>query len=196
MWDASDEAILAGVAAGDETAMLVFVRRFQRRLFGLAMTMLRDEGHAADVAQEAFVRAWRNASSFDARRGTVVTWLLAITRNAAIDRLRMDAVRPVDPIDPAVLVRRPVHARDRDEPADVDEIRRVLDAVAELSEAQRRCVILSTLGGYTAREISVSENIPIGTAKTRLRDGLRRVRAILDVRPDDVRPDVEQDTGD
>ncbi len=184
MWDASDEALLAGVSADDETAMLVLVRRHQQRVFGLALAVLRDEGEAADVAQEVFVRAWRNATSFDARRGSVKTWLLAITRNLAIDRLRMDGTRPVDPVDPATLVRRPSGARPEDTAVDDVEVRRVLDALARLSEPQRRCVVLATLGGFTAREISTAEGIPLGTAKTRIRDGLHHVRALLDIRED------------
>ncbi|MCB9374137.1 MAG: RNA polymerase sigma factor, partial [Microthrixaceae bacterium] len=76
MWDASDEALLAGFATGDPTAEAVFVRRFQRRVHGLALTVVGDEGEAADVAQEAFVRAWRHAGAYDPRRGAVHTWLL------------------------------------------------------------------------------------------------------------------------
>ncbi len=87
MWDASDEALLAGFASGDPTAEAAFVRRFQRRLFGLAVTMV-GEDEAADVAQEAFVRAWRHAGAFDPRRGSVATWLSTITRNLALDHLR------------------------------------------------------------------------------------------------------------
>ena len=67
VWDAPDDALLAGVAAGDRTAAAVFVRRFQRRVFGLAITIVRDDGWAEEVAQDAFVRAWHNAASFDPR---------------------------------------------------------------------------------------------------------------------------------
>ena len=69
MWDASDEALLAGLAAGDRTATVVFVRRFQRRVFGLALAVLHDDGLAAEVAQDVFVRAWRQSTAFDPRRG-------------------------------------------------------------------------------------------------------------------------------
>ncbi len=71
VWDASDEALLAGFATGEPTATAVFVRRFQRRLYGLALTIVVDEGEAENVAQEAFVRAWRHAGAYDARRGSV-----------------------------------------------------------------------------------------------------------------------------
>jgi RNA polymerase sigma-70 factor (ECF subfamily) len=179
VWDASDEALLAGLAAHDRTAAVVFVRRFQRRVFGLACTIVHDEGRAAEVAQDAFVRAWRNAASFDPRRGSVATWLLAITRNLAIDRLRMEGARPSDAVDPVTLVRVPTPADTADTAITSAETRRAVEALAALSEPQRRCVVLATIGGRTAREISESERIPIGTAKTRIRDGLRRVRVLL-----------------
>lgn len=179
VWDASDEALLAGLAAGDHVAATAFVRRFQRRVFGLARSVLRDEGAAAEAAQDAFVRAWRHASTFDPRRGSVATWLLAITRNVAIDRLRMDAVRPAEPVDPATMVRAVIRDGPEDTAVALTETRRVVGALAALPTAQRRCVVLATIGGRTALEISQSESIPLGTAKTRTRDGLRKVREHL-----------------
>jgi len=84
----SDETLLAAMGAGDADAAAVFVRRFQSRVYGLALTMLRDPGIAEDVAQETFVRAWRHAATYDARRGRVPTWLLTIARNVAVDHFR------------------------------------------------------------------------------------------------------------
>jgi RNA polymerase sigma-70 factor (ECF subfamily) len=175
-WEASDEALLAGYATGEPTATAVFVRRFQRRLHGLALTIVRDEGDAADVAQEAFVRAWRHAGAFDARRGSVPTWLLTITRNLALDHVRARRVRPAEPAEPDVLdlvARGPgpaelaVHA---------DDLGRATSAVAALPEEQRRALVLAALGGRTAREVGELESIPVGTAKTRIRTALLRVR--------------------
>jgi len=180
VWDASDDSLLAGLAAGDRMAAVVFVRRFQRRVYGLALTIVRDEGRAAEVAQDVFVRAWRHASSFDPRRGSVITWLLAITRNLAIDRLRVEGVRPADPVDPFTLLPMPGVGGPEDAAVNASETRRVLGALAALPESQQRCVVLATIGGRTAREISESEEIPLGTAKTRIRDGLLKVRALLE----------------
>src|SRR5438105_3998895 len=101
MWSVTDEALLAGMAAGDADAASAFVARFQRRIFGLALTITREPRAAEDVAQEAFVRAWRHSAAFDARRGSVATWLLTITRNLAIDAMRVR--RPVT-IDPDALL--------------------------------------------------------------------------------------------
>jgi RNA polymerase sigma factor (sigma-70 family) len=82
----SDEALLAGLAAGDREAAAGFVRRFQSRVYGIAVTILGDATAAEDVAQETLVRAWRHASSYDARRGAVSSWLGTIARNLALDR--------------------------------------------------------------------------------------------------------------
>jgi len=87
VWTVSDETLVAGVAAGDRDAASAFVQRFQRRVFGLARTIVPDDRAAEDIAQEAFVRAWRHAPAYDARRGSVTTWLLTITRNLALDNV-------------------------------------------------------------------------------------------------------------
>jgi RNA polymerase sigma-70 factor (ECF subfamily) len=179
MGDVSDDALLAGLGAGDEAAAAVFVRRFQQRVFGLARTIVGDDGRAADVAQEVFVRAWRHAPTYDARRGSVVTWLLAITRNLAIDRLRVEQARPVDELERMTAQPR---SRERapDEMAVVgDEVRRVRAALEELPVEQRRALLLTALGGRSAREVGELEEIPLGTAKTRIRTALIRVRDTL-----------------
>jgi RNA polymerase sigma-70 factor (ECF subfamily) len=88
----SDEALLAGLAAGDADAATAFIRRFQARVYGLVVTIVRDEGVAEDVAQETFVRAWKHARTYDPRRGRVATWLLTIARNLAIAGTRWRCV--------------------------------------------------------------------------------------------------------
>ena len=175
----SDEALLAGLGAGDRHAAAAFVRRFERRVYGLALSVLGDAALAEDVAQEALTRAWRHAQAYDPRRGTVVTWLLTITRNLAIDALRLH--RP-DPVPPANLVDLSSASSERG-PAEAaiaaEETRGVRAAVAELPLDQRRALVLSAFYGRTAREIAELEGIPIGTAKTRIRAGLLKLRAAL-----------------
>jgi RNA polymerase sigma-70 factor (ECF subfamily) len=97
MWSVSDDALVAGLATGDQEAATAFVRRFQRRVFGLARTIVPDDRAAEDIAQEAFVRAWKHASAYDPRRGSVVGWLLTITRNLAIDAVRVRRPLTLDP---------------------------------------------------------------------------------------------------
>jgi RNA polymerase sigma factor (sigma-70 family) len=174
----SDEALLAGLAAGDREASAEFVRRFQRRVYGLAWTIVRDRGTAEDVAQEAFVRAWRYGASYDPRRGSVVTWLLTIARNVAVDRLRLKHPEPVD----AELLEAKLQLADpRNEHADVDERDELRRALATLPDEQRRALLLASYFGRTAAEIAEAEAIPLGTAKTRIRTAMRRLRAGLEV---------------
>src|SRR5690242_878691 len=94
---ASDEDLLAAMAAGDPAAAAAFVRRHQGRVYGLAVTIVGSGGLAEEVAQDAFVRCWRYGGAYDGRRGSVVSWMLAITRNAAIDALRSRTDQPIDP---------------------------------------------------------------------------------------------------
>jgi RNA polymerase sigma factor (sigma-70 family) len=95
----TDEALLASMAMGDQAAAVVFVRRYQRRVFGLAYSMTNDASVAEEVAQEALIRVWRHAPVFDHRRGSVTSWVLTITRNLTIDALRMRRAVPTDPDD-------------------------------------------------------------------------------------------------
>jgi RNA polymerase sigma factor (sigma-70 family) len=175
-----DDALLAALALDEPDAAVVFVRRFQRRVYGLALAVTGDAGVAEDVAQQAFERAWRHAGSFDARRGSVTTWLLTITRNLAIDALRLR--RPV-PVDGAVLDDLlPAASADVEGHAvSGDQLRRVRAELSALPVEQRRAVVLATVLGRTSAEIAALESVPVGTAKTRLRTGLRRLRARLDV---------------
>jgi RNA polymerase sigma factor (sigma-70 family) len=177
----SDEALLAGLATGDREASAAFVRRFQRRAYGLARTIVHDSGTAEDVAQEAFVRAWRYAASYDARRGNVLTWLLTIVRNVAVDRLRL---RQAEPLDPELLASK-LQLRDtgatRDEHSAVAERDQLRQALAVLPAEQRRALLLAAYFGRTAGEIAEAEGIPLGTAKTRIRTAMHRMRDLMEV---------------
>jgi RNA polymerase sigma-70 factor (ECF subfamily) len=179
VWAVADDALLAGLGAGDPDAAAAFLRRFQSRVFGLAMTMVHDRAVADDVAQEAFVRAWRHAAAYDARRGSVTTWLLTITRNLAIDALR--AMRAV-PTDPDVLAGMlPAAGGSGPDGAAVasDDAARVRAALASLPPEQQRAVVLARFSGLTAAEIGEREGVPLGTAKTRIRTGLLRLREAM-----------------
>jgi RNA polymerase sigma factor (sigma-70 family) len=177
----SDEALLAGMATGDPDAAAAFVRRFQRRVYGLAMTILGDAGAAEDVAQEAFVRAWRHAGSYDARRGAVSSWLLTIARNVALDRARLAGSRPVDPDFLASQLDRRSAGATIDVAGRVVERDRLRELLAGLPPQQRRAIVLASYLGSTAREIAELDGTPLGTVKTRIRDGLLTLRARLEV---------------
>jgi RNA polymerase sigma factor (sigma-70 family) len=181
----SDEALLSGLAAGDREAATAFVRRFQARVYGLVLTIVRDEGTAEDVAQETFVRAWKHARTYDARRGRVATWLLTIARNLAIDVIR---VKRAEPLDPDLVAGKLQQAGVVGSPADQgtapDERERVRAAIAELQPEQRRALFLAAYLGRTAREIAELEGVPLGTAKTRIRAAMLKLGASLEITND------------
>jgi RNA polymerase sigma factor (sigma-70 family) len=175
-----DEALLAGMAAGDAQAAAAFVRRYQARVYGLALTVVGVPAVAEEVAQEAFVRAWRFAGGYDPRRGAVATWLLTITRNAAVDVLRVTRDYPYRPdaLLAVVAAQEPAEDRLADQVADTDRVRAGLRA---LPTAQATAVVLATYYGMTAHEIADREGVPLGTAKTRIRLGLARLRELIEV---------------
>jgi RNA polymerase sigma factor (sigma-70 family) len=174
----SDDALLAGMGVGDERAGVAFVRRYQRRVYGLAVSMVGDPVLAQDIAQEAFLRAWRHAQVFDRRRASVSTWMLTITRNLAVDALRLRRPVVVDPADVmwANLVTKNTSPDEQAESKDVQA--RMSEALATLPPEQSRAVVLAAVYGYTAAEVGKVEAIPLGTAKTRIRRGLLKLRAV------------------
>jgi RNA polymerase sigma-70 factor (ECF subfamily) len=171
-----DETLLAGLGAGDADLALAFVRRFQRIVFGVAITVIGNPAAAEDVAQQTFEQAWRHAQVYDSRRGSVRTWLTTIAHNLAVDVLRARTSAPVDPDDlPALLTavtetpERVAVANDR-----ASGLRRQL---GRLPAPQARAVAMAGIYGMTARQIADTEGVPLGTAKTRIRDGMQKLRA-------------------
>lgn len=172
-----DDALLAAVALDERDAAAVFVRRFQRRVYGLAYTITGEATMADDIAQMTFERAWRHAGAYDPRRAPVTTWLLTITRNLSIDAMR---VRRSSPFDAQLIdeLLPPAAGVDPQQAAVLsDDLGRLGEELAALPADQRRAVLLATVAGRTANEIAGIEGIPLGTAKTRIRSGLRRLRA-------------------
>ena len=176
-----DETLLAGLGAGDADLAVAFVRRFQRLVFGVALTVLTDPGVAEDVAQQSFEQAWRHAQVYDSRRGSVRAWLTTITHNLAIDVVRARTSAPVDPSDLPALLTAVTDTPERLAVAHYLAAR----AAEELSAWDGpRAVAMAGIYGMTARQIADAEGVPLGTAKTRIRDGMQKLRnAFL---PEDV----------
>jgi RNA polymerase sigma factor (sigma-70 family) len=173
MQHASDEALLAGLASGDRDAALVFVRRFQARVHGLALSITRDRGSAEEAAQDTFLRAWRYAASYDSRRGLVATWLLSIARNAALDQARAQG-RRLD--EPGLDTRIGDAAGADDIESPYEDLAALAAALRSLPAEQRAVLMAVVYRGATTREISEAWVVPIGTVKTRLRLALSKLR--------------------
>lgn len=179
----SDDLLLAGFAAGDAELAVVFVRRFQRTVYGVALALVREPRLAEDVAQQAFERAWRHGQLYDPRRGTVGAWLTGIAHNLAVDAVRVRRPAPLDPADLEALLAVVTRTPEADVLA-AETTAALRGAIATLPAEQARALMLAAYGGMTAREIAASEGIPLGTAKTRIRSAMLRLHAILV--PEDV----------
>lgn len=181
---ASDAALVSALALNDEPAAVAFVRRFQGPVFGLAVSITRDRALAEDVAQEAFLRAWRAAASYDPRRGSALTWLLTITRNLAIDAIRARRSVPVDAAELDLLVAGTLAGDVPDGTGGRLETLAAAQRLARLPPDQARAVVLAVIGGLSAAEVAAHEDVPLGTAKTRIRTGLRRMRLAVEAEHD------------
>jgi RNA polymerase sigma-70 factor, ECF subfamily len=177
---ATSEDLLVAAAAGDEVAFTPARRRIRPQTLRVARGVVRDPSIAEEVAQEVLTEVWLKADRFDPERGTVTGWVATLTRRRAVDRVRSEqAGRNRDD-----RVARRNQVRDVDVVADEVEVRlehwQVRKALAELSERQREAIELAYFAGHTYRDVARVLGIPEGTAKSRLRDGLLRLREALD----------------
>ncbi|MFF7238692.1 sigma-70 family RNA polymerase sigma factor [Streptomyces collinus] len=173
-----DEALLSGLATGDPELALTFVRRFQHRVFGVAMAVTGDPQLAEDIAQQTFERAWRHAQIYDSRRGSVTTWLTTIAHNLAIDAVRARRAEPVAPEDLDALLGVVTETPERWALAD-EASSQLRAAVARLPREQARALVMAGVYGMTAQQVAEAERIPLGTAKTRIRAAMQKLRTAL-----------------
>lgn len=169
--------LLAKVATGDQSAFAALYDEVAPRVLGLARRITRNHSLAEEVTQEVMVEVWRTAPRFDQHRGSGIGWILMLTHRRAVDRVRRSSAQsardandasaqPVqEPIDEALLRR--------------EETAEVRSALGGLTELQREAIELAYYGGRTYREVAVELEIPEGTAKSRLRDGIRHLRSTL-----------------
>ncbi|MER6026831.1 sigma-70 family RNA polymerase sigma factor [Streptomyces sp. NPDC001851] len=174
----SDEALLSGLATGDPELADTFVRRFQYRVFGVAMAVTRDQQLAEDVAQLTFERAWRHAQIYDSRRGSVATWLTTIAHNLAVDAVRAQRTEPMASEDLDALLAVVTQTPERWALAD-EASSQLRAAVARLPREQARALVMAGIYGLTAQQIAEREGIPLGTAKTRVRAAMAKLRTTL-----------------
>ncbi len=177
---AADQHLVERMASGDGTALRTLYDQHGRGMFSLAMRMLRSQEDAEDLVQEVFVQAWRQAGRYDASRGTVAAWLLVQTRSRAIDKLRSRRTRPEGIEAAGVLAQQRDPAAGADVEAvrleQADAVRRALDG---LPHPQRVALELAYYDGLTHVEIAERLEEPLGTVKTRIRQGLLRLRDAL-----------------
>jgi RNA polymerase sigma-70 factor, ECF subfamily len=174
-----DPSLIRGFAQGDRQASEALYDRYSSRIYGLGLVMLGNEAAAEDLVQDAFVKLFRTADNFDPARGSLDTWVLLVARSLALDSLRrrvlesrtLDATRPLSDADPDPGPEAMAETQDL-----VERARR---AMAGLTDGQRAALELAYFGGKTSAEVAELEGIPLGTAKTRIRSALIRLRQAL-----------------
>ena len=176
----SDEAVVALVARSDEVALGELYDRFGRVAYGLAFRILRDRALAEDAVQEGFMTAWRTADRFMPERAKASTWLLTLVHRRAVDLVRREERRRADPLEPYAepavgSTAEAAELRDRRET--------VQRALARLPEEQRRPIELAYYGGFTQSELAERLGEPLGTIKSRMFAGLKRLRELLGEEP-------------
>lgn len=175
------EHLLTLVGTGDREAFGALYDQTASRVFGLVRRLVVDPAQAEEVTQDVFLEIWQTAPRFDAARGSALAWMFTLAHRRSVDRIRAsqaardrdlrigvrDLEVPVDTVAEAVEIR--------------VEHERVVEALDRLSELQRECVSLAYYGGLTQSEIALRLEVPLGTVKTRLRDGMIRLRTALGV---------------
>ncbi len=178
---ATVETLLVRTAKGDQTAFAELYDQVSDQVYGLVRRVLRDPAQSEEVTQEVLLEVWRSAARFDLAKGSARTWILTIAHRRAVDRVRSEQASR----DRFQRVAAGQHERDVDVVAEAVDSRleqqQVRKALGDLTALQREAVELAYYGGYTHREVAGLLDTPLGTVKTRLRDGLIRLRDALGV---------------
>lgn len=173
------EQLLRACARGDESSFATLYDRCSARVFGLVLRVVRDRAQAEEVAQDVFLDIWRQSARYDAVRGSALAWMLTIAHRKAVDRVRSaEAASRRDTAYELKERRQDYDTTAEDAHRNLDA-QRVRNALNGLTETQRGALELAYFGGYTHREVAAMLDLPLGTAKTRIRDGLIRLRDSL-----------------
>jgi RNA polymerase sigma-70 factor (ECF subfamily) len=171
----SEQELMRQLMAGDEVAMRALYGRFGRSVYTLGLRLLGSNEGAEELTQDVFMAAWRKAARFDADRGRLSTWQMAIAHNMAVDRLRHERGAGRPQLVSVEELPEPSTTEEEDALLERDRARR---ALAALSPAERHLLSRAYFYGWTARQISEADGVPLGTVKTRLRTALLKLRAI------------------
>lgn len=179
-----DAELAAMVAAGSTEALEALYQRYSRVVMSFSTRMMGDRLSGEELVQEVFLKAWRQSHGYSAGRGSYITWLLSITHNLAIDEIRKRNRRPkrADAADPVLMLSNVTdESMDTAASAEMSLLRDIMtEAISTLPPVQKEAIELAFYRGLTQREIAETLNEPLGTIKTRIRLGMRKLRDHLD----------------
>ncbi|MGX1274320.1 sigma-70 family RNA polymerase sigma factor [Streptomyces phaeoluteigriseus] len=175
------QELLGQVALGDEEAFAMVYDAVAGSVLGVARAVLRDQAQSEEVAQEVLVEVWRTAPRFRSDRGTAINWILTLAHRRAVDRVRSAEAAAVRDHKAALLDRTPEYDEVTEQVEARLEREQVRRCLRTLTDIQRQAVTLAYYRGLTYREVAEALTLPLGTVKTRLRDGLIRMRDCLGV---------------
>ncbi len=175
------EDLLIHVAQGQAEAFAQLYDQLAPRVYGLVRRLLRDEAQSEEVTQEIFVEAWQHAARFDPHRSSAATWLLTIAHRRTVDRIRASQASRERDLKIGMQNFQDSYEGLEEHIVLLDESHRMIKALAELSEAQRDAINLAYFNGLTHVEIADHLKLPVGTVKTRIRDGMKKLRDLMGV---------------
>lgn len=182
-----DETLLANIATGDSEALSALYDKYQRRIYSLVLKIVRNEDDAAEVMQDVFLQVWEKAGLFDQERGSFGAWLTTLAHNKAINVLRsrrykksalevrQDLEELSGVVSDATIERRTA----LDEQVEASDREQMLSLLAQIPEAQRQALTMAYYSGYSQTEIADALGVPLGTVKTRMRQGMIKLRDML-----------------
>lgn len=174
--DPTLEELLRRSAAGDQHAFAALYDRVSGRIHGLVVRVLRDHAQSEEVTQEVFLQIWNNCSSFESARGNALSWMMTLAHRRAVDRVRSAQAQSVRDEDYESRQERPPPDPTGQEVEDRLQASAVRTALVDLGPPHQEALELAYFQGMTHREVSIALGVPLGTAKTRIRDGLRKLR--------------------
>ncbi|MET9519047.1 sigma-70 family RNA polymerase sigma factor [Streptomyces sp. NPDC002994] len=173
--------VVARVAGGDQEAFATLYDAIAGPVYGLVLKVLRDPAQSEEVAQEVMVEVWRTATRFRPDQGSVMTWVMTMAHRRAVDRVRSEQAATAREQRTAVRERTPDYDQVSEEVTVRLESEQVRRCLRTLTELQRQALTLAYYQGYTYQEVAATLSAPLGTVKTRLRDGLIRLRDCMGV---------------
>ena len=179
--ETSSEELLGAVSRGDRSAFNQLYERFSARVFGLSLRILRSAEHAEEVAQEIFLEIWQRAQRFESARGSATSWILTMTHHRCVDRVRSTQAARARDLKDSVAGFTPDIDSVSEQVIANDERSQVRDCLETLTPLQRSAIELAYFGGQTYNEVAAHINTPLPTVKTRIRDGLIRLRDCIGV---------------